>query len=449
MTNRLHSNFFILLFTGTLLLAGCERPFVEITTPTISITSPNVDIALLQPTVVLRLTASSFRPVERVILNGVDLDLLDDEWSTTVSLNRGINLWIIESIDEDMVSAIDSIYVLRADVSFNAFGPRLPVALGSFSATEIGNGGGLIVTGGSTGLDSRALDGVYQVISSATPWEELNMRLLTGRVGHTATRLPDNRILVAGGATGNNITEVSQLVESVELLDLENASVTQIPVIGDPIRRQSHTANIRVTDFGTILDLYGGVGDITYSTQPRLGTRSDLRSFLFDNDSLFALHPGNGATLGPPSAGHSQTPLEAVGIFQPTRQLYVGARLALNPAEPISFAADYADPRGIVTADFPAPQTLRTDHADAFLAQGLLAFFGGRTNGATDALASVEVFSEQAGRFFEVPFVSSNTPMRRFGHKAVRLSNGTIMVVGGYTETGLGTTTVEVVSFGF
>ncbi len=428
---------------------GCERPFVEVSTPQVTIISPaDLSRAIPENEILLQLRSTSFRAVTQVLVNGAELTAgQNNEWSIFILLQRGLNAFVIEAIDTDFVSSLDTIYVLRADGDVSQFGPRLPSGIGGFATTQL-FGGGVVVTGGAQQQGSAGRTQIYRLPNAEESWQTLSETLNYARVGHTGTLLPDGRILIAGGGSRDEVTEVSHLVEQVEIVDAFAPTVKEIVVVGEPIRRTYHTASVRTTQTGTVIDLFGGVGDITYAPTPRLGTRSDIRSFLLRNDTLFALGGGIGGRLGPPMSGHSQTRLRANPSFAPTQFLFLGTQRTGSGESAVSFEVDFADPLGLIPVDYPEPIIPRTRHAEVLVADGLIAIMGGRTGTGTSALSSIEVFSELAGRFYDIPVPNSQS-QRRYNHAAIRRSNGTILVMGGFTENGLGTTSTEIVSLGF
>ncbi|MCB0718944.1 MAG: hypothetical protein KDD65_10905 [Bacteroidetes bacterium] len=431
-----------------LLTAACERPFVEESTPDIKVTSPNLAVAVIPSDITIRVESQSFREVTQVRANGLEMEKSGvGDWTVNLKFVRGLNVIRIEAMDSEMATSVDSFYIFRAEPSVSTFAPRLPTGLGGIAAT-LGSNNQVVVTGGAQAPGAPGVNSVYVLAPNGTDFITQNFTLLHARVGHTASLLPDNRILVVGGGSRENVTAIDQLVENAEVIDLESGTTKEVPVVGQPIRRLYHTANVRATNNGTVLDLYGGIGDISYTSSARLGIRSDLRRFFFVRDTLFAVDPGIGPRLGPPVYGHSQTRLNSAAPFFQNRFAYFGAFFAANVNDPISFEADFDTPSGILTSDLPRPNQLRINHADALASNRIVALFGGRTGASSRTTTSAELFSDEAGRFFSLPFVSSE-PIRRYAHKALRLPDGSIMLIGGFNDAGNGISASEIVSLGF
>lgn len=416
---------------------GCERPLVDISTPDITIVAPDVTTAFFSESTQLVLQASSFREVTRVTVNGLEMSLNagTGNWEADLQLRPGLNPFVVEAADLDDVTTTDTLYVLRMAVGRAANAPLLPWGRGGHTATSLG-GGGMIIAGGAPTANGEATTEVLELFDTGGAYSLSTARLNEARVGHTASMLPDGRILFAGGARRASVGEIESLVESVEILEMTSRSVTEIPFVGAPIRRAFHTANVRVVGGATIVDLHGGRGDVSYNP-PRLSIRGDIRSFQLRNDTLFALGPGVGGNLFGPIYGHTQTSIFGVEPA-PTEYLFVGG--LYEPSFPIDETAtlvNFADPRGLVPAEVPLPAIPRVQHAAVPLRSGILAVIGGRVDTAGSLTGTVEVFSRQAKRFFTVP-VTNLRPIARSSHTATPFFGQQILIAGGFDQNGDG-----------
>src|SRR5665811_1503910 len=101
--------------------------------------------------------------------------------------------------------------------------------------------------------------------------------MIEDRFLHTATLLPDGKVLVAGGTDSNNVLGSNSALASAELYDPSNGSWTATGNMPTP--RQSHTATL-LPD-GKVL-VAGGLGSNSASLKPPLASAE-----LYD--------PGNGS----------------------------------------------------------------------------------------------------------------------------------------------------------
>ena len=390
--------------------------------------------------IVVVVRADAFRSVESVTVDGLPLGFDQDEqvWTRRIGLRGGVNRLAFAVTDSDDRVVRDTAYAFRADLRVTRDYPPLPDARGGHSTTRLPDGS-LLVLGGVRRLqnaDPRS-DGV--ILSPAglqfTPLAE---QLRHGRVGHTATLLPDGRVLIAGGSRSFLVDEIDDLIEPVEIFDPASGRFEVVPLSGPPIRRAHHTAVIRVDGGELLLDLYGGTGDIRYSPAPVLGTRADVRTFFFRNDSLIAASPAPGPRLDVTFTGHTQTPLSAE---HPGKMLLAGLVGGSSGTENFAATIDYDEPGGLIPVPKGALQTARMHHAAEMLLPGLVIVSGGHRGDAASAVSDPEVYVEEASQFFRFPL---NTGVqRRFGLTATKLPDGRILFLGGFAPSGEGVAIAE------
>lgn len=412
------------------LFSACERPFIEPTPPALTIVEPDFSTVFLDAETMVRVEANSFREVEEVRLNGKPLTFQPslNAWEGQVTLATGLTPLIFESVDAGGIVGVDTVYALRMPFQFSA-GPRLPAPRGGHTATVL-NDGSLLVTGGvaRAGGELRT-ESLLLPAGSATfiPLEGLN----EPRTGHTATLLPDGRVLILGGSRTDDIRNVSDLVETVEIYDPETRTFTMIPFEGvEPIRRALHTA---VQRGNTFIDLYGGRGDIRYTT-PRLGTRSDLRTLRFENGLLEPVTNLISAPSIEPIAGHTQTPLRTFAPGAPGFYLVAGSFFDEQGADDVSFQLDFTTANQIFVDEAPRLEPSRTRHAAVMLRDGIVAYFGGTQEAPSDALDETMIYVEEANQFFRLPH--AQTPIKRYAHTATKLPSQRILLLGGFTSSG-------------
>ncbi|MCB9520484.1 MAG: hypothetical protein H6699_06375 [Myxococcales bacterium] len=127
-----------------------------------------------------------------------------------------------------------------------------------------------------------------------------------GSAFHTATALPDGRVLIAGGLRVSTIGGTEALVPSAEVwvLTITGRGYGELDrVSGDGVARAFHTATL-LPD-GRVL-LIGGIG-LVFAPEPTFQARVDVVT----TDDLFV--EDSGATLAVPRAWHTAAYLDAGG----------------------------------------------------------------------------------------------------------------------------------------
>ncbi|GIV62134.1 hypothetical protein GQ464_016945 [Rhodocaloribacter litoris] len=424
------------LLLVTLFLAGCERPFVEERAPEIEVVAPDLSDVLLENRIALQVRATSFRPIDRVLVNGAAMtfDPAASTWEAGVTLERGLNLLIVDAFDIEGVRRRDTLFAVH--MTYRVVGPapspRVPRA--GHTVTMLSDGS-LLLAGGVAHAGGQALQAAYRLAPGADRFVPLGATMRAPRTGHTATRLPDGRVLLLGGSRTDDLTAVTHLVEAAEVFDPATATFAEVPVVGAPIRRAFHTAVLRIEGGVPIVDLYGGRGDIRYGATPRLGTRDDLRGFAFRNDTLFALNPASGAPIGP-LAGHTQTPLDARDEAAARYFLVLGSFFDGDFADPTSLLFDYRPGVGLLFEETGAPRVPRTLHAAVHLRPGFVLILGGRQGTGTAFVDTAELYVEPARRFFRLPALAIPS-LQRTTFTATFLPPARILLTGGFAPGGI------------
>ena len=426
------------------LAIGCGRPFTDIEGPEIDDVQPDLSIVQLSNRITLTLSATSFRGVSRVTANGESMarDESGDRWVGSVGLVRGINPIVVEAFDSDEVASVDTLYALHGTYALTSVGPAIPQPRGGHAATRMTNGT-ILLSGGAAARGAAALDDAYILPALSPRFRATTQKMNDARTGHTGSLLPDGRILIAGGSLSDDVDDIDDLVETVEIYDPETDVFVPVPVVGDPIRRTNHTASVRNTGRSLLVDFYGGRGDIQYQPTPRLGIRSDIRTFELFGDTLFARSPAPGPRLDDAIDGHEQTPLDGILTFAPREFLISGAYFIEDVVERVGFTLDFGSSLGILRTEAPAPTVPRKGHASVPTAPGLVALIGGRQATETETLNSVEIYSSVANRYFLLEFDDGPQPTARFDHSATILTSNRILLVGGFESDGSGSTASE------
>ncbi len=432
-----------LVFVILLAVVGCDRPFVEISEPEIEIVEPDLQEVLEATRVQVKVRASSFRPIDRVLLQDepMDVDPESGLWTSVVDLTNGLNELVVTAFDIDDVFAQETAVAVVFTPQFTPNAPDLPRGIGDHAAI-LTRGGDLLVTGGAFQSDGEALDVAFVSAPAGALFQELPTGLRSARLGHTMTNLPDGRILIVGGAIRATINDVLVLVTKAEVFDPLTKEFRELAVVGDPIRRVHHSASGELGPSGFILDIYGGRGDIRYRPQPAIGIRQDLRSFLLRNDSLIAFTAAPGPFLGKPISGHTQVAISTRDPFAPAEFLFHGTDFGRDFRESISFTVDFADPLGLIPEDAGRTQEARAHHVSVAIGDSFVITLGGSGPSRESPLGSVELYVDRRREFLRVP-LSQSRPLHRSGHSATKLPDGRIMLVGGFLTGGNSTSLSE------
>jgi hypothetical protein len=296
--------------------------------------------------------------------------------------------------------------------------------------------------------------------SRFTPTGSLN----EARGLHTATLLPDNKVLVAYGSNSSSYTNAAGYVglSSIEVYDPGMGTFTEI-VGDDGGGVYGHTATLlqngevllaggfvnSVWDYGGSSSSDNGAGLYDSATGVFSGTgnmtanRGDHTATLLANGKVLIAGgadqdpTGTGlasAELYDPSTGtFTQTGSMAVGRFLHTatllqngKVLIVGGALT-SASDPVATAEVYDPSTGIFTMT-GAMATAREQHTATLLADGRVLIVGGTTS--TGATATVEVYDPSTGSFS----VTGSMAEARTFHTATLLPNGTVLVAGGGDE---------------
>jgi hypothetical protein len=348
-----------------------------------------------------------------------------------------------------------------APASWSAAGSMLQGRV-DFTATLLLDGR-VLVTGGDLGSDAvpRAL-ATAELYDPATGTWTATGSMLQGRYRHTATLLPDGRVLVAGG----NVNSSQQLrarccLATAELYDPATGTWTATGNLIAP--RVDHIAS--VLPDGTVLvaggDSYPNTGlDETPAEvyDPATGTWSatggtfepnhDQRAVLLPSGRVFVT---GGSGLGGPTQlydpisrswsvtaccvvepeGNGQPNGSATVLSDDTVLVAGGTGVDQNATGPRrSIALDVAvlyDPLTATSTATGSLNALREGHVSAtLLPNGMVLVVGGSGRDFA-VLASAELYDPGTGTWVET---ASPTGPRQ-GHRAILLLDGTVLIMGG------------------
>ena len=281
---------------------------------------------------------------------------------------------------------------------------------------------------------------------------------------HTATLLPDNKVLVAYGSNSSAYNNAAGYVglSSIEVYDPSTGTFTEI-VGDDGAGIYGHTATLlqngevllaggfvnSVWDYAGISSSDNGAGLYDSATGVFSGTgnmtanRGDHTATLLTNGKVLIAGgadqdpTGTGlasAELYDPSTGtFTQTGSMAVGRFLHTatllqngKVLIVGGALT-SASDPVTTAEVYDPSTGIFTMT-GAMATARERHIATLLPDGRVLIVGGTTS--TGATATAEVYDPSTGSFS----VTGSMAEARTFHTATLLPSGEVLVAGGGDE---------------
>jgi hypothetical protein len=352
------------------------------------------------------------------------------------------------------------------------------------SVTWTVQGGGIINGAGFYAAPSA--QGLYQVIATSAEdtavTASATVTVTTSSSGftptgnmdearglHTATLLPNNKVLVAYGSNSSSNAPATGYVglSSVELYDAGTGTFTEI-VGEDGAGIYGHTATLlpngsvllaggfvnSVWDYGGSTSsngagLYDSATGVFSSTGNMTASRAGHTATLLANGKVLITggadqdSTGSGlasAELYDPSAGtFSPTGSMAVGRYMHTatqlqdgKVLIVGGALT-STSNPLA-AAEIYDPATGAFTRAGAMATAREQHTATLLADGRVLIVGGGTpasgSGGFQATVTAEIYDPSTGSFSAT---GSMAAARTF-HTATLLPNGTVLVAGGGAE---------------
>lgn len=223
------------------------------------------------------------------------------------------------------------------------------------------------------------------------------LKMNAERAAHTATLLPDGKVLIAGGFREEGTSEVA--ISSAEIFDPATNTFTPANDLNEP--RNGHTATLLPN--GKVL-LAGGWNQHGRTAtaevyDPQTGAFEYTGSLMAPRQGLTAtlLHNGQVLIAGGDSARNSP---------QPTAELYDPATETFTLAESLNIG--------------------RFGHTATLLADGKVLLVGG-TSGNDNVLSSAELYNPETGNFTR----TSDAHVIRYKHTAVRLEDGNVLILGG------------------
>jgi len=331
-------------------------------------------------------------------------DMLYARYGHSATLLKDGKVLIAGGINNNNILGVMEIF----DPSSSSQPFRLPLGGGvmandraEHTATLLPNGK-VLITGGSNETSLLNTAEIYNPVGESSGL--LVSRLGNSKANHTATLLPDGKVLLTGGQTD------SAFNNTAELFDFTTNTFTTTGSMIDG--RAWHTATLLVN--GKVL-VAGG-----------LGVDSNNSSIYLSSAELFCPDSGvvspaivPAGTLFLPRTGHTATPLldgmvliaggkNSFGQFIEQAELF-------NPA-----TGDYIPISSLL------PRT-RANHTATRLPDGRVLFIGGMNDQFPAGLSAADVFDPQTNTFSTVGL----TAFPRLGHTATLRDDGTVLIIGG------------------
>jgi N-acetylneuraminic acid mutarotase len=269
------------------------------------------------------------------------------------------------------------------------------------TATRLPNGKVLVVGGEITTSSNSA-----ELYDPATgTWSLTTGKLNHGRFSHTATLLANGQVLVVGGNSVDDPFYSSVALDSAELYDPATGRWTLTGSL-KLAKRESHSATLLYD--GRVLVAGGISNNVTFNTaelyNPATGTWSFIGSGSLKNarESHTATLLANGQVLV--AGGADGTPLDSAEFYDPATGIWSLTTGKLNHG--------------------------RRDHTATLLANGTVLLAGGYADIYTPD--SAELYDSTASAWS----TTSNLNTARHSHTATLLANGLILVAGGYGFNG-------------
>ena len=233
--------------------------------------------------------------------------------------------------------------------------------------------------------------------------------MATPRAAHTATMLPDGKVLVLDGGQFD-IDDLLVPITGAEIYDPSSGS------FGAPLTttkaREFHTATLLQN--GKVL-IAGGRSD------------SDTSAELYD----------------PVSGGFEETGSLAIARQGHTATLLPDGRVLIVGGSSTDLRAEIYNPATETFSITGSVSTLRFAHTATLMPNGKVLIVGGKDDNiqgvvTSKALATTEIYDPQSGTFSS----SGTMASARAGHTATLLANGKILVAGGANATPLANTEI-------
>jgi hypothetical protein len=387
----------------------------------------------------------------QITLEGYSLDPSTGKVGNLISRGRTLPLDIRKSSDTQVIDVMISLVSQFAFTT--AVGPNgsfaTPMAMGRVGHTvTVLQDGRVLIVGGATLLPQSGavfkspadIDLILDSCEIYDPYTGVFTQLLDEngmkrkRVYHTASLLPDGRVLIAGGIT--EISGTKQTLAEIQFFDpVENTFSLSAPK-EMTVSRAGHTA--------TLIDSVGRVvfgGGYRLATDGSLTTTSSLEVYdpnpaMFDSDSTTCeTDPPKCGSIYSTALQHARYFHRAVkvplGPDNDNAVVFIGGEnndSVLDTAEIFILKPASVDAEAVVMEKGP-----RTMHTATYVPnQGYIHVVGGFTDkGHSNTTDLIESFDLQLREFrsLQEPLLEG-----RGGHDAVGLEDNVVLIVGGYNN---------------
>ncbi|MGA8598003.1 MAG: Ig-like domain repeat protein [Bryobacteraceae bacterium] len=282
------------------------------------------------------------------------------------------------------------------------------------------NTGNILIAGGMTEISpSREVTAAAELYQPASFSFAPTRSLATARAGHTATLLPDGKVLIVGGVDANGSS-----LSSAELYDPATGTFSSAGNLQTP--RSYHSASLmRATP--TQVVVYGG-----YTTDV---SAPDDGWELWDEASNAFIKSG---TMAAPAAGIPQPLPNAPPPYSPTNLDLVGGQSygnQITAQEQILNTFNTASPSFELESSYFNLQVPRAFHTLTSLPNGAVLLVTGGTTTDRTKLASAETSELGAWTLLSGTATCPGSPgcmlAARANHTATLLPDGRVLLVGG------------------
>ena len=323
------------------------------------------------------------------------------------------------------------------------------------------NNGDVLVAGGWAILAGWPVWASAELYNPHAGGFVLTASMSTPRANHTATLLPDGKVLIAGGYASSTNGMPSDGLATAELYDPSTNTFTATgPMIAG---RRGHTATMLHS--GKVL-ITGGIGQSVLSSaelyDPLTGTFSATGSMAAGRDAPVAVLLGNGSVLVEGGGMCESTPNPE--LYNPATGLFTLTGPSAYPASTglAAVAASLLSNGNVLTTlelgcDIYSGAELYDSSSGTFAATGKMTkSFGYNTatllpNGSVliagrdysdQPGGSAQLYNPVAGAFTAVP--QGLSALSEEGHTATLLSDGSVLVSGGWMCCGFSLATAEI-----
>jgi hypothetical protein len=262
----------------------------------------------------------------------------------------------------------------------------------------------VLVAGGSGDTTPSTLLSTAELYDPATgTWRETRA-MGAGRLDHTATLLPNGKVLVAGGYGMEG--DYANSLSSAELFDPATETWTATGTLNE--KRRHHTANLLANGKVLIADGYGDVNDVLSTAElydPATGAWTPTGALVAEPVVGTATLLTNGMVL----VTKGYQPKNPGPGYDPVGQIFDTDTGTWTATLPLSIGSQY--------------------HSATLLADGEVLVAGGYSSGGI-CLSNADLYDPAIGVWASAGAMTT----ARKNHTATRLANGSVLVTGGYHE---------------